>query len=260
MTPNLDAFQDFVSPVNTAFDDNGHGTEVSTIITGRLGAAPDARLVMLKAAVADGHTYANPVAAAINWAVDNRARYNIHVLNMSFDLDDTTEEACAPVKTALDRAVQAGMIPVVSAGNDGPSPDTLRTMAKWPHVITVASTDDHGTATRDDDTVADFSSRGAEVAVRHRAPTSPAATSTAVTPTKAEPRFPLRWSAAPSPTGCRPIRRCSSPTSNGLCSRAPVPSPASPRASLMQQQACASPSRKPTGESAPGHAHAGAHA
>ncbi|MHB2019141.1 MAG: S8 family peptidase [Candidatus Xenobia bacterium] len=148
----VSASRDFVTLRSAAFDDNGHGTAVATTA---VSAAPEATVVALKAADAEGYAYSNPVAAAINWAVENRERYNIRILNMSFDLDDNQ---CEPVKAALDRAVEVGMIPIVSAGNDGPAIDNLKTMAKWPHVISVASVDNQKQ-------VAGFSSRGPEVAV-----------------------------------------------------------------------------------------------
>ncbi|HZN79710.1 MAG TPA: S8 family serine peptidase, partial [Mycobacterium sp.] len=74
-----------------ADDDNGHGTHVAGIIAAAgvnakdttSGLAPGAHIINLKVLGADGSGYASDVAEAIDWAVENRDRYKIKVINLS---------------------------------------------------------------------------------------------------------------------------------------------------------------------------------
>ena len=65
-----------------------------------------------------------------------------------------------PWAQAASKAVEAGLIVVVAAGNDGPSKGTVTTPGIAYEVITVGSIDDKGTVTRKDDTVSNDSGRG----------------------------------------------------------------------------------------------------
>ena len=170
--PDLDgkivAFQDFYEATTQPTDAHGHGTGVSVVAAGSgkasegfvTGAAPGAHVVALRIGGADGMTYARPALAAIEWAIENRERYNIRVLNMSFSLDDRNIEDRMPVIDALKRASDLGMIPVAAAGNEGPFNGRLGTIASYPFVVTVAAADPNGTSSTDDDSIAGFSSHG----------------------------------------------------------------------------------------------------
>jgi len=60
----------------------------------------------------------------------------------------------------LDVAMEEGVVVSVAAGNDGPDNDGLSGMGSSDLSITVGATDDGNTITRDDDTIASYSSRG----------------------------------------------------------------------------------------------------
>jgi len=84
----------------------------------------------------------------LDWAVDNR----IDVLSISISMF-TTEDRLA----ALQRANNAGIIVVAAAGNEGPDDKQVSWPARDPDVIAVAAWADKK------NTVADYSSRGADV-------------------------------------------------------------------------------------------------
>ena len=65
-----------------------------------------------------------------------------------------------PVAQSVEKAVEAGIIAMVAGGNSGPKPSTIGTPGNHPKAFTVGALNDQGTATRSDDTVAFFSSRG----------------------------------------------------------------------------------------------------
>lgn len=162
------AFQDMVNNRREAYDDNGHGTHVSGIAAGSgaasdgvfKGAAPEAGLVGIKVLDDQGRGSFSDIIRGIQWAVENRDRHNIKVLNLSLGGRATRPYREDPVAQALDAAWQAGLVPVVAAGNEGPFTQTISTPGHALNVITVGADDDKGTLELGDDRVASFSSRG----------------------------------------------------------------------------------------------------
>ena len=149
-------------------DRYGHGTFIAGLIAGNgassagkwKGVAPEASILSVKAAGADGSADVSNILAAIQWVVSFQDRYNIRVLNLSLGTDSTQDWRVDPLNYAVERAWAAGMTVVVAASNEGPSPGTITKPADDPWVITVGATDDRGTATVSDDRLPDFSGRG----------------------------------------------------------------------------------------------------
>ncbi len=96
---------------------------------------------------------------AILWAVNNKDTYNIRVMNLSLQSSVQESYRTSPIDAAVEYAWLKGIIVVVAAGNNGPN-SALYAPANDPYVITVGATDDHGTASPADDTLASFSSYG----------------------------------------------------------------------------------------------------
>ncbi len=86
----------------------GHGTMVASVI--RL-CAPQAKILPLKAFLADGSSNTFDLLRAIYYAADNGAR----VINMSFNMKDPSAE----LARAIDYAAGKNAVLVASAGNDG---------------------------------------------------------------------------------------------------------------------------------------------
>jgi serine protease AprX len=157
-----------LTPERDGLDRFGHGTHMAGVIAGDgvtsdeqfEGAAPETGLVSVKVAGWDGATDVSTVIAGLQWVVSNRARYNIRVVNLSWGTDTSRGYGVDPLDRAVERAWQAGLVVVVSAGNFGPLPGTISKPADDPYVITVGAADTNGTARDVDDTVAPFSSRG----------------------------------------------------------------------------------------------------
>jgi serine protease AprX len=96
---------------------------------------------------------------AILWAVINRDTYNIRVMNLSLSASVQESYVTSPIDAAVEYAWLKGIVVVVAAGNSGPN-SALYAPANDPFVITVGATDDHGTTSIADDTLASFSSFG----------------------------------------------------------------------------------------------------
>ncbi len=168
------AFVDFVGGSTSPYDDYGHGTHVAGIIAGngydtfgsRAGIAPDAHLVGLKVLDGNGRGVISNVIAALEWAVTNRAAYNIRVINLSVGAGITESYTTDPLALAAKRAVDAGIVVVAAAGNLGknrlgqPQYGGITAPGNAPWVLTVGASSTEGTVTRRDDVHAPYSSRG----------------------------------------------------------------------------------------------------
>jgi serine protease AprX len=161
-------------------DTYGHGTFLAGIIAGRgsgakagryagdttnfLGMAPDARIVSLKVATADGATDVSQVIAAIDWVIQhkNDNGLNIRVLNLSYGTDSGQDYTIDPLAYAVEQAWKAGIFVVAATGNDGFVAHTgsLTDPAFDPNIFAVGATDSMSTTPMADDTVASFSSTG----------------------------------------------------------------------------------------------------
>ena len=149
-------------------DSYGHGTFMAGIILGNgassagayVGMAPEAQLVSLKVAGRDGSSDVSKVLTAIQWAVANRDRHGIRVINLSLGTDSTQSWTVDPFNYAVERAWDAGIVVVVAASNFGPARGTIAKPGDDPWVVTVGAVDDRGTTPGGDDRLPDFSSRG----------------------------------------------------------------------------------------------------
>ena len=174
----LVAFYDFMSGSAVATppsDQYGHGTHVAGLIGGSgtpsngvyLGVATGVNLIGLKVLDGNGQGYTSSVIAAIEFAVANRSQLGIDVINMSLGHPILEPSASDPLVQAVEAASRAGIVVVASAGNFGVDPATgqvgyagITSPGDAPSAITVGSVDINGTAGRNDDEVAPYSSRG----------------------------------------------------------------------------------------------------
>ncbi len=142
---------DFVNNDADPMDDNGHGSHVAGIICGRSstieGLAKDAQLYVYKALDRNGNGSASNVIAAIEQAVKD----SVKVLNLS--LGTPSGSADDPLSTAVNRAVQAGIVVVVAAGNTGDY-SSINSPGSAQYALTVGAADAG--------TIASFSSKGPE--------------------------------------------------------------------------------------------------
>jgi subtilisin family serine protease len=130
----LDANQNQDCNGSSAEDDNGHGTNVASIITsngnlGGVGVAPDADIVALKCLCSGGVFWTSDVVDALDWLnYDYCDTAQVDIINMSigtYDLYSSASSAEADFPNLTDQLDYArdtnGIIPFASAGNDGSS-------------------------------------------------------------------------------------------------------------------------------------------
>jgi serine protease AprX len=153
-------------------DTFGHGTHMAGIIAGRdagplteenfAGVAPDAGVLSVKVANANGAADVSQVLAAIDWVVQHRNDngMNVRVLNLSFGTDGTQAYTLDPLAYAAEVAWHRGIVVVVAGGNAGFGTPKLNNPAYDPYVIAVGASDTRGTYDTSDDTVPEWSSKG----------------------------------------------------------------------------------------------------
>lgn len=153
---------------NSLLDSYGHGTFVAGLIAGNgassggayTGEAPGAGLVSVKVAGASGQTDLATVIEGVGWTILHRSSLNIGVLNMSLGYQPVLSTVLDPLDIAVQKAWQAGIVVVTSAGNAGPFNGTILSPGDDPLVITAGALDDQGQTNPTDDTMTDFSSVG----------------------------------------------------------------------------------------------------
>ena len=164
-------------------DGYGHGTHVAGIIGGNgsdsscqlcnvaiKGIAPNVDLVNLRVLDSTGQGSDSLVIQAIQAAVQLKDTYNIRVINLSVGRPVFESYVQDPLCQAVEQAWRAGIVVVVSAGNDGRDNSmgtngyfTIEAPGNDPYVITVGAMNTKGTPDRGDDVMTTYSSKGPTV-------------------------------------------------------------------------------------------------
>src|SRR5262245_25579037 len=172
------AFYDFTTGVALAqspHDEYGHGSHVAATIAGSgspygsayQGVAPSVSLIGLRVLDNDGKGATSNVIAAIEFAVANRTALDIDIINLSLGHAPFESATTDPLVKAVNQAVAAGIVVVVSAGNVGINPQTglvgyggITVPGNARSAITIGASQTMGTVSRFDDTIGPYSSRG----------------------------------------------------------------------------------------------------
>jgi subtilisin family serine protease len=130
------------------------------------GIAPAARLINVRVLNSLGQGRSSDAIAGIDWCISNKAIYNIRVINLSLGTTAVDSYVNDPLCLAVRRAVNAGIVVCVAAGNSGKDPDGnkvyggVHSPGIEPSAITVGAANTFGTDVRSDDVVTTYSSRG----------------------------------------------------------------------------------------------------
>jgi len=173
--------QSFVSGDSSTSDKYGHGTHVAGLVGGNgvssgvangylakyAGVAPNVNIINLRVLDQNGSGTDSQVIAAIQQAIALKSTYNIRVISMSLGRPVFESYTLDPVDQAVESAWKAGIVVVAAAGNRGRDNSmgthgfaTIGVPGNDPAVITVGATRTFGTATRVDDAIASYSSKG----------------------------------------------------------------------------------------------------
>ncbi len=167
--------QDFTGE-NRTDDPYGHGTHVASIAAGNNlhargeyeGVASGAHLLNLRVLNGLGKGTTSGILAALDWIYSNRLNtsYNIRVVNLSLGGNAIDSYVQDPVCRAVRKLVDAGIVVLAAAGNEGKDGDgnkiygQIHSPGNEPSAITVGAVNTYGTDARTDDVVTSYSSRG----------------------------------------------------------------------------------------------------
>ena len=155
-------------------DPFGHGTHVAGIVAGNgriargeyVGVAPNANIINLRVLNSQGSGRASYILSALDWVYQNRAAYNIRVVNLSLGTAAVESYRYDPICRAVRKLVDAGIVVVAAAGNNGKDPGgqklygSIHSPGSEPSALTVGASNTFGTDARSDDVVTSYSSRG----------------------------------------------------------------------------------------------------
>ena len=155
-------FKDFINNKKEPYDDNGHGTFVTSVICGNglvsggrySGIVKNQKIVAIKALNSKGETDAFTILDAFEWVYKNHKKYNIKVICMSFGSNVLGKND--PLIKGAEALWNLGICVVVAGGNSGPAIESIKSPGASAKLITVGAID----AKNGDIKIADFSSRG----------------------------------------------------------------------------------------------------
>ena len=156
----------FNQAYHNSTDRYGHGTFVAGIIAASglasqgqyIGIAPKTNLINVRVSDDQGMATEADVVKGLQWVLQNQSKYNIRVVNLSLNSSLLQSYHTSPLDAAAEVLWFNGIVVVVAAGNSGTA--NLYPPANDPFVITVGATDDKGTTSLSDDTLATFSAYG----------------------------------------------------------------------------------------------------
>ncbi len=151
------AYHDVTNPQATLKQDASaqgwqwHGTQTSIAACGNgflsdgvyRGLASDANVVLVK--VSDrGRITDETIVQGLGWVIENKDRYGIRVVSMSLGGDEDRSINESLINQTAEKAVRAGLVLIVAAGNSGCSVDPHPVPpASAPSVITVGGYNDN---------------------------------------------------------------------------------------------------------------------
>ena len=153
-------FVDLINNKKDFYDDNGHGTFVAGVLGGSgivdkySGIDSKCNIIVIKALDNDGETTSIKILQAMQWILDNRKKYNIKVVCMSFG--SIMSEQNDPLMYGAEMLWNSGICVVSAAGNSGPEEMSIMSPGASRKIITVGSLDNTSIVAK----TADFSSRG----------------------------------------------------------------------------------------------------
>lgn len=137
------AFKDFVNGKTEPYDDFTHGTHVAGIIgSTRIGIAPKANLVGIKILDRYGNCSIDTFIKSIEWLLEHYKEFNIQIVNISVGGNHPElKQEKNILNLWITKLWEEGLTICCSAGNNGPSPNSIYAPGNCRKVITVGSYD-----------------------------------------------------------------------------------------------------------------------
>jgi hypothetical protein len=160
----------FITSKQASRDGYGHGSHVTGMIINTLvetntgvymGSAPDANILSVRVLGKDGTGSYETVIKGIQYVIQNKAQFNVRVLNLSLSALADVPYFVDPLNRAVEQAWANGITVVAAAGNTGPYAETITVPGNDPYVITVGAVSANRTpGYTTDDTIPGWSAAG----------------------------------------------------------------------------------------------------
>ncbi|MCL7474415.1 MAG: S8 family serine peptidase [ANME-2 cluster archaeon] len=148
--PKVIKWKDYVNGLLAPYDDHGHGTHVAGTVAGtgaggtQTGVAPGSHLFGVKVISAGNVGYYSDIIAGVQWSIDNGA----DIVSMSFGGPHDSS-----MTIMVNNAIAFGVVPVIAAGNNGNSSNSINCPGDEENATTVGASDSS-------DNIYSLSSRG----------------------------------------------------------------------------------------------------
>ena len=145
-TNRIAFFKDLINKYRYPYDDNGHGTFISGIISGSgymsnglyKGVAERSHICLIKALNSLGRGYVSDILYGIELLIEEKDNYNIRVICLPFELQSYDNNILSLFNDMFNKAIEAKMIVLVPSGSLGPQKSSMLGIGTLKSCITVA--------------------------------------------------------------------------------------------------------------------------
>lgn len=142
-------FIDIINGLNYPYDDNGHGTFISGIISGSginskgmyKGIAPNSSIYCIKAFNALGKAYISNILLAIDKILCDCKEFNIRILCLPFEINTEEDFILSLFHKIFEKAKENNIVVVVPSGNNENIKSSIRGIAGLDNCLTVGGLD-----------------------------------------------------------------------------------------------------------------------
>lgn len=142
-------FTDLIRNFKYPYDDNGHGTFISGILSGSgtnskgdiKGIAENSHIYSIKAFNGVGHGYVSNILFALQELICQSKEFNIKLICLPCELLENNKFILSLFHQIFDLAVSNGITIIVPAGHNGIKPNSIKGIATLNNCITVGGVD-----------------------------------------------------------------------------------------------------------------------
>lgn len=142
-------FLDLINDYKYPYDDNGHGTFISGIISSTgsssngmyKGVAEKSNIYMIKAFNSLGRGYVSDILFAIDTLINESSEHNIRVICLPFELLDYNEFNLSLFSKLFNKAIEKNIVTIVPSGHNSIIENSIKGIAILKNCITVGGID-----------------------------------------------------------------------------------------------------------------------
>jgi len=142
-------FLDLINGLNYPYDDNGHGTFISGIISSSgesskgmyKGVAEKSNIYMVKAFNSIGRGYISDILFSLETLISESQEHNLRIICLPFEIIDYNESILSLFSKLFDKAIERNITVIVPSGHNSNAGNSMRGIALLNNCITVGGID-----------------------------------------------------------------------------------------------------------------------